>query len=224
MRNGTKETSVVKAYNVNVRIMCFADTHGVPPKMTLGSWDAIFHAGDFYNRLRKTAANQPSDSLRAWISAQKATIYAVHGNHDIRDQDNLWTKAHDPSGTCIEMDEAWLFGVGWNGEHFFETPTEEDLQKVCEWCIRASKMKVTKPKPFILLTHYPPSIPHSGNAAGFMYKCIGDLVDYLKPKLVIAGHLHQNGPKFRMDGDRMTLFPSHEGIGVQLLGDAIQLV
>ena len=207
-----------------MKIMCFSDTHGLAPLVLPGSWDAIFHARDFYNRLRKTAANRPVEELSQWISAQEVPIYAVHGNHDIRDQDGLWTKAHDPSGTCMEMDGAWLFGVGWHGEHFFETPTEDDLQKVCDWCIRASKMKVTKPKPFILLTHYPPSIPHSGNAAGFMYECIDRLVDYLNPKVIIAGHLHQNGPKFRMDGDRMTLFPSNQGIGIQILGDAIQLI
>ena len=207
-----------------MRILCFSDTHGVPPGNFPGHWDALFHAGDFYNRLKKTAANQSSEPLGAWISSQQSPIYAVHGNHDIRDQDNLWAKACNPSGTCVELDDVWLFGVGWHGEYFFETPTENDLRKVCDMCIRASSMKVTKPKPFILLTHYPPNIPHTGDARGFMYECVDELVKYLNPMLVIAGHIHHVGPKFRMDGDRMILFPSNTGIGVEVTGNGFQLV
>lgn len=208
-----------------MKIICFSDTHGRPPVVPQGEWDALLHAGDFYDRLRKTSAAKPSEQLREWISKQSIPMYVVRGNHDVRDEDNLWHKANNPSENCMDLGQAWLVGAGWSGDFFYETPCESDLQKVCDRCIRAHRMKAIDSKPVILLAHYPPDyIPYHGDARNWLYKCMSELISYLQPKLVICGHLHHDGPKFRMDGNRMTLFPGKDGIGVQLLGDALQLI
>lgn len=213
-----------------MRLACFSDTHGTGPAVP--PCDAILHAGDAYNYLRKgyfgeTKANdfEAMDKFR-----MSGRVFAVRGNHDVSDPGNFFGKTHDVSRACAEVaDGVYVIGLGWAGNNFFDLPGEGDLALVCARTLQLSAQIIPEGAPCVVLSHYPAFMPYKlGNRfiqaplnQGWMFDCVLKVIEAVRPVLVVQGHMHEMfGTTHEMtleDGGKpLVVFPGPAGMLVEI--------
>jgi Icc-related predicted phosphoesterase len=214
---------------VTYRFLCCSDTHGrPPPEVDEAGATAWLHAGDANNG--PTSAGDGSDPLddplrrdtARWFTTRHVPLYIVRGNHDGVDDYKSFTPATDLTGRVVPIaPRLWLAGIGWHGERYFELPFEADLRKVCDAVLHQARRLVMPSDHVVLLTHYPARYPKvrevegDRDGAGVWYDCVRDVVDALRPLVILQGHVHRWArTAFTVPaGDRqlLALFPGPTG-------------
>lgn len=211
---------------MRTRLFCVSDTHGKPPPQPEGDVVACLHGGDFYNKGTKkyrTLFGPNGLALLDWAEANKTQYYSVRGNHDGNDEVSFFsTHSREVTGAAARLtDDLVLVGVGWNGSYHYDLPNEEGVGVYCNQAMN-SLVKIVKPSDsFVVLSHYPAWTPKvfgrvgSPKPLGWMFDCVKELVDELKPIAVVAGHVHELSGKVAVyDGPRHTsllVFPGPVG-------------
>jgi Icc-related predicted phosphoesterase len=182
---------------VPLKFICLSDTHAqVPPKADERDVTAWLHAGDFCNMGLKTADYARLRRIEIWAKQRRVPILAVLGNHDCgHGTDFLRKCAHDITGKVVQVaPHFFVAGIGWCGIRFFDLPDEAALRPVCEKVLTRARFEMSAGDHCILLTHYPAYLPLlfpcDGDRAGFMFDCVREVIDVLKPLAVIQGHAH----------------------------------
>jgi Icc-related predicted phosphoesterase len=190
-----------------IRFAVCSDTHdGIPPSIDTAGISAWLHAGDVYEGSNHSlTADAPDDdflvaedwkngaALRQWTAEQGVPVYAVRGNHDLRDYWKVFDVWQDVGARIVQLaDRLFVMGLGWHGERYFETPGEADLEPISQRLLRQARRVVMPKDSLILLTHYPALLsglfPASGDVEAFA--CIRQLVEELAPVAVVQGHQH----------------------------------
>ena len=197
-----------------LKFICCSDTHNlVPPAIDETDVHAWLHAGDVFLNCRYEERPKPVEDaakISAWADERKIPIYAVKGNHDCSMDTEFFDKINHASGRYIELSPGLgLFGLGWHGGAYYDLPTEYDMHKRCDEAKREWLLKSKSGDQYIVLTHYPPWVaalyPDARNPAGWMFQCIRELIDEIKPMVIIQGHVHElfgkqfvySGPEFK---------------------------
>jgi len=201
-------------------ILCCADSHNAgPPKHAIEFPVAWLHAGDFYHQGNSYKTPKSSPLIEQWMGIS-VPIFSVKGNHDCFSDMPFFKKSNDVTGSCAEIAPGLMvIGIGWHGGLFYDLPLERDMQKVCIDAKRAYNLKTKLSDQIILLTHYPPWIQtlyaYSKNPEGWMFECVKELVDEIKPMVIVQGHVHElagtqlvyRGPGF----DSLIINPGPQG-------------
>ena len=177
---------------------CCSDTHGIPPPpLPESGIMAWLHAGDFYNGVKASSkkeadrtlkANNKLQALMAWLNSRTIPFHCVAGNHDCSDP----CGAGLTNGSSLAKidDGLFLVSLGWHGECYYDLPKEADLQKACADAMNAIVMKTTSKDKFIVLSHWPASLPSYGSPReGYLSKSIYQFCRELKPLAAIEGHV-----------------------------------
>ncbi len=196
------------------KFICCSDTHsGLPPDLDDSDITGWLHAGDVYSHLVFAKSPKASDAglkLAEWLAAQTKPVYVVKGNHDCSFDMPFFDKAEHLSGRCVQIaPKLNLLGIGWSGGAYYDLPTESNLLKICEEAKREWIMRSMPGDSNIVLTHYPAwrqdLYPAARDPEGWMFTCVRELIDEIKPMAVIQGHIHElfgnqfiyNGPDFK---------------------------
>lgn len=211
-----------------LKLACFSDTHGkgavVPP------CDAILHAGDAYNYLRKGHFGGDSNDFEAMgMFRYSGRLFAVRGNHDVSDPVDFFGKTHDVSRASAEIgDGIYVIGVGWAGNNFFDLPGEDDLARVCARALEVSAQIIPEGAPCVVLSHYPAFMPYKlGDGfiqaplnQGWMFDCVMKVIEAVRPVLVVQGHMHElfgTTHKIALEGgEPLVVFPGPAGMLVEI--------
>jgi len=161
--------------------------------------DAWLHAGDVYSHLffaKSPKTSMSSYKLQDWLVARKKPVYVVKGNHDCSFDMPFFDKAEHVSGRCVQIaPKLNLIGIGWAGGAYYDLPTESNLQQVCEEARREWLLKSMPGDMTVVLTHYPPwrwdLYPGARDPNGWLFTCVREMVDEVKPMAVIQGHIHE---------------------------------
>lgn len=190
-----------------MKIFCCSDTHGKAPPLYQEA-NLFLHAGDFYNRLGPAGkakgisykdyinvVNKQAE-LEEWHKSRNQQMYSVKGNHDVEDPFNLLGFSDLTWGVERISKDILLIGIGWAGCVYFELPTEQIMQANVQTLKRQIALKSNTGDKFLVLTHYPPYFADlyeksNQNPDGWMFKCIAELCEELKPVAVIQGHVHE---------------------------------
>jgi Icc-related predicted phosphoesterase len=191
------------------RILCYSDTHGNSPgHLDQAGAIALLHGGDFYRGqilrhvIAKNATEEDCAELRRitdlqWLESTKLQVFGVRGNHDVADPLGIFSRVVDLSGRVVEIaPRLFVVGIGWHGAHFFDLPREIDTEQLCNTVRRTLLRNTTAADRLILLTHYPGRFPElfgGQNASStWWYESIRQLIQEIKPAVVIQGHLHEH--------------------------------
>lgn len=185
-----------------MKICLLSDTHGYLVKIP--ECDLVIHAGDFspyHNHDRRYQELWHNTNFIGWIEELKCKnfIYCA-GNHDwlfynSRSHEHKPFKDYSGMKVCnskriylendkVEIDGLTIFSFPWQLPFYdwaFNAPEDE---------LRSIYSKVDKAD--IIISHGPPygygdpgyKEPHVGS------KALVELIDRVKPKLVVTGHLH----------------------------------
>jgi Icc-related predicted phosphoesterase len=92
----------------------------------------------------------------------------------------------------------FVAGIGWSGENFYDLPTSYDMKQICASVLKDALVKMSAGDQSIILTHYPPWIDEVyGKVAtyelveGWMYDCVREVAEAIRPLAVLSGHVHQ---------------------------------
>ncbi|HYG73684.1 MAG TPA: metallophosphoesterase [Planctomycetota bacterium] len=180
---------------MEIKLACFADTHGdLPTDIADPEISAWLVAGD-------VARHGDGKTFCKWARSAGKRIFSVPGNHDsgVFGSNVLGISTINVSGTAQRVSKRIIVaGVGWctdrSGEYWV-LPGEAQLENVC-WSASSAVLELQKPGDIlVLLTHYAPRVqslpPYEQKAPGFVYDCIGALIDELAPTVLVHGHTHQ---------------------------------
>ena len=189
-----------------VELLCFSDTHGdLPPALDETHAIAWLFAGDYYNGPEIDTLDDDASDLAAreflypaagWITKRSIPVCAVHGNHDILDPWNFFRQAEQIDGMVHRVaDRVLVAGIGWNGEKYFEIPTESDLVSQCDSVRRQITRIGTDRDHIVLMTHYPPRLSEIFPSGEFSdpgwYGCLRKLAEEVNAIAIIQGHNHR---------------------------------
>lgn len=186
-------------YDMEYKFICCSDTHGrLPREMSEAGMSAWLHAGDFYDRLRYSP-NRPCPrfmDLRKWYKDRTIPVHMVHGNHDCEDPEGIHGECGIDGSLVQVAPRLFVAGLGWHGEAFYDLPTESDMKKVCLDLLRKATIQMRKGDHCVLVTHYPAAIQSvypcpDGGYEGWLFDCVRDVVENMKPLAVVAGHVHE---------------------------------
>ncbi len=182
---------------VPIKIFCLSDSHGDIPTTTGGmTWDACLHAGDFCSAAMRGGVGRKLGQFKRWADNFGPPVLAVRGNHDAgAGLQVLATSIKDVTGEIVQVTPSLLVaGLGWTGANFFDLPGEAELQAACNALFDKAQPMILPGNSFVLLTHYPGDFgglfPFTGDRTGFVFKCVRDLTERLRPLVVIQGHVH----------------------------------
>lgn len=186
---------------MKLKFLCCSDTHGeMLPALSAEGAVAWLHAGDVHNKTRRSKEAKFSEAMAAWASLNNLPVHAVRGNHDCTLQSEFFNKFNDMSGRCEELAPGlMLVGIGWAGGEYYDLPTERDMKAVCDEIRRSLLMKGKPGDRIILLSHYPPWSEKlydidermAAKHAGWLFSAVTELIDEIKPMVVIQGHVHE---------------------------------
>ena len=198
-----------------MRILAFGDTHGMTDLQHLfplaDAADLVLCAGDitwFSHGLQESLEALQNLSIR---SGKK--IILVHGNHECEDMRK--SLADDQHIQYLHVDHIEAGGViiiGYGGggfanhDHAFEKFMSDLQPRLAE-------------KPQIWLLHGPPfdvgidEIPGWGPTG---CRSRRRMIEVFRPKLVVAGHIHQNHGMISGIGSTTIINPGPEGILIDL--------
>ena len=190
-----------------------SDTHTIhePPKDDVLFW---LHAGDLYDYILSLKKHS------AWLEKK---MYVVRGNHDIKDEHGIFDAQRDLTGKIKRVDDYWLVGIGW-AQGINQTPTELGLSIVCGDVFKQCARMIEKNDKVILVSHYPPRIPKVLDPEDIehsFYTCVYEMIDELKPILVVTGHCHTEFGKTYRYKESTIVFPSWRGMIAEVEGKTV---
>lgn len=205
-----------------------SDTHGAPARLPADQ-DWILHAGDLYNRRRNRRGREPKNSIDKRWDVDNLCI--VHGNHDCDDPVGIFNSRGITGSIKQLADDMYVAGLGWHGQYYYDLPTESDLKDVASHVVRRAIVSVPNGARLILLTHYPALMPelfpYQGDARGWMYQSVTDLIATLSPMLVVQGHVHDlfgTAGKYKLhNGETTVVNPGPGGVYADIDGFTIGL-
>lgn len=208
-----------------MKIFCCSDTHGqafpVPDEA-----DLILHGGDFYDKgyrgSNSTKGMKEIEAVIASVRESGTRCLAVRGNHDCSDPLGFF-EDNDVTGDVRQVGDALhVVGLGWHGDRFYELPDGKIMAGVCRQLVDKCLRVMKEGDQSIFLTHFPPS----GALAmqpGWVFDSIKSVVDAIRPRVVIQGHLHSlEGKSWIMD-DVVYVSPGASGAMIELLPDAVDV-
>lgn len=207
-----------------LKFLCCSDTHAkTPPPLDETDVTAWLHAGDVYSHghfAKGTKTSPAIERLSLWMSERKIPVYAVKGNHDCSFDVPFFNAAENMTKRCKPIaPHLFLYGLGWHGSAYFDLPTESNMRNVIEEAKREWILRSMPSDKVIILSHYPFWSPtlysFNSNPEGWMFQCIRELMDEIKPLAIIQGHVHElmgrqniyTGP----DYETLAVFPGPEG-------------
>ena len=182
-------------------LLVCTDTHTRMRLPDIDSAQALawLHGGDFYMRRGESRGKRPVGSegikgfgakkaaMEAWLTRTRVPVYAVRGNHDVRDPWGFFKACHDISGSVAQLTGSlYVAGIGWYADQFFQLPSEGDLDAVCEVLAEQLRGRRDAVHSLIVLSHYP---AQTDLCPG--YACINALLAEFKPLVLIQGHIHE---------------------------------
>lgn len=208
-----------------MNIFCCSDTHGKPFRIPDDA-DLVLHGGDFYDKgYRGSYSTKGMEELEEVVSSMRESekrCLAVRGNHDCIDPLGFF-EDNDVSGdVCQVGDSLHVVGLGWHGDRFYELPNEKIMSGACRQLVGKCLRVMKEGDQSILLTHFPPSGALEGQP-GWVFDSIKSVVDAIRPRVVVQGHLHSlEGKSWSME-DVVYVSPGASGAMIELLPDAIEV-
>lgn len=182
-------------------LLVCTDTHA---RMLLPEIDSVqalawLHGGDFYMRRTEARTRRPVGSeglkgfgtqkaaMEQWLARTRVPVYAVRGNHDVRDPWGFFEACQDISGRVEQVTAGLtLAGIGWYGEQFYHLPEEAELTPVCHAVAAQLREQWDPADSLIILSHYPAVTELCPG-----YDCVNALLAEFKPLVLIQGHIHE---------------------------------
>jgi Icc-related predicted phosphoesterase len=195
-----------------VRVVCISDTHSMHRKLTVPDGDLLLHAGDITSRGELSTLRD----FDAWLSelphADKAVIA---GNHDFCFENHLETEVRACLSHATYLEDAScevrnfeIYGTPWQPWFYdwaFNVASEDERREI--WSRIPGDTD-------ILLVHGPPHRCGDRTAGGEYPGCkaLRARSEEIAPRLVVAGHIHEDYGHFRI-GDTQVLNASSSTLG-----------
>jgi Icc-related predicted phosphoesterase len=183
-----------------MKIVVISDTHSAHRDVKLPEGDVLLHAGDLCFALgtnRKEQCDQIRD-VDQWFGEQNfEKIICIAGNHDFPFHHGLFTKLNN----AVYLQNGHYT---YKGVKFFGSPNqlpffgafnagEETLKSIYRQVDEDTDVLITHGAPYGIL-----DVPHRGDHTGSHE--LWDLVQRIKPKLHVFGHIHYSYGKVEQDG------------------------
>ncbi|HUG68117.1 MAG TPA: metallophosphoesterase [Pirellulaceae bacterium] len=158
----------------------------------------VFLAGDFYTVPTLDKRGGSGDVCDVWraFGDQFDWVVGIAGNHDTFGPDPNATprfsgKLHYLDHSCVRIDGLNVAGLGGiiGAPNRMRRRTEDDFLRAIE--------DLLEEQPDILLMHDGPDAPSHGYRGSPLVR---QLIELLRPALVVRGHVHWNEPFVELDG------------------------
>jgi len=173
-----------------VKIVAFADTHGLHEKVNVPDGDVLIFAGDLCNSGRMRDVERFAEWFNPLPHKHKVV---VAGNHDIALQNDLAKSltflkgAHYLEDDSVEISGIKIYGSPWTPKFqswAFMKKRGEDIK--AKWDLIPDGLD-------ILVTHGPPEGTLDNNGHDHIgCRDLKDAVGRAKPRLHIFGHCHED--------------------------------
>ncbi len=197
----------IESPNMSLSCLCLSDLHGYLPKdIRHRDYDLVILAGDYSGCRQNEEVGWLLNSFKPWVDAiaKDTPVFGVAGNHDRAFQNQI--------GLVPEMGWTYLqdSGAVFNGLNIWGSPWQPTFHN---WAFNLSERELAKKWALIpdntdiLILHGPPrgygdicSREH-----GIGYENVGSpsllrRILAIKPKLVVAGHIHSGHGIYDIDG------------------------
>lgn len=197
-----------------MRILCISDTHGMhlalPREMPKA--DVIIHAGDFSNH------GTMEDAIRffAWFNAidYKHRI-CIAGNHDVfmeRGSQSAINAIIPPGVTYLKESGVTIDGIKFWGSPYqpeffnwaFNVPRGKEIREHWDLIPADTDVLITHGPAKNILDHCP-NFQLPGSIIHVGCEELRKVLDQIKPRAHIFGHVHYPGGEFRQTKDTLSL-------------------
>jgi uncharacterized protein len=178
---------------VDVRLLAVSDE--VEPQLldertveAQGRVDLVIGCGDL-----------PADYLDALSTIYAAPLVFVRGNHDPPGRQGDYLQAAEIDGRVVR--ERGLLIAGLEGSIRYSDGAHQYTERQMMAKVRALRLRLRLRHPDILITHGPPAGVNEGTDAPHRgLKAIRRAVEWMRPRLLLHGHVHPYGREIIREG------------------------
>jgi len=178
---------------VDVRLLAVSDE--VEPQLldertveAQGRVDLVIGCGDL-----------PADYLDALSTIYAAPLVFVRGNHDPPGRQGDYLQAAEIDGRVVR--ERGLLIAGLEGSIRYSDGAHQYTERQMLAKVRALRLRLRLRHPDILITHGPPAGVNEGTDAPHRgLKAIRRAVEWMRPRLLLHGHVHPYGREIIREG------------------------
>jgi len=178
---------------VDVRLLAVSDE--VEPQLldertveAQGRVDLVIGCGDL-----------PADYLDALSTIYAAPLVFVRGNHDPPGRQGDYLPAAEIDGRVVR--ERGLLIAGLEGSIRYSDGAHQYTERQMLAKVRALRLRLRLRHPDILITHGPPAGVNEGTDAPHRgLKAIRRAVEWMRPRLLLHGHVHPYGREIIREG------------------------
>ena len=154
----------------------------------LGRVDLVIGCGDL-----------PADYLDALATVYAAPLLFVRGNHDPPGRQGDYPREAEIDGRVVT--EKGLLIAGLEGSIRYSDGAHQYTEGQMRGKVRALRLKLRLRHPDILITHGPPAGVNEGTDAPHRgLKAIRRAVEWMRPRLLLHGHVHPYGRDIIREG------------------------
>jgi len=141
----------------------------------------------------------PADYLDALSTIYAAPLVFVRGNHDPPGRQGDYLQAAEIDGRVVR--ERGLLIAGLEGSIRYSDGAHQYTERQMLAKVRALRLRLRLRHPDILITHGPPAGVNEGTDAPHRgLKAIRRAVEWMRPRLLLHGHVHPYGREIIREG------------------------
>jgi len=141
----------------------------------------------------------PADYLDALSTIYAAPLVFVRGNHDPPGRQGDYLQAAEIDGRVVR--ERGLLIAGLEGSIRYSDGAHQYTERQMMAKVRALRLRLRLRHPDILITHGPPAGVNEGTDAPHRgLKAIRRAVEWMRPRLLLHGHVHPYGREIIREG------------------------
>jgi Icc-related predicted phosphoesterase len=141
----------------------------------------------------------PADYLDALSTVYAAPLLFVRGNHDLPGREGDYPYAAEIDGRVVR--ERGLLIAGLEGSIRYSDGPHQYTERQMMAKVRALRLRLRLRHPDILITHGPPAGVNEGTDAPHRgLKAIRRAVEWMRPRLLLHGHIHPYGREIVREG------------------------
>jgi predicted phosphohydrolase len=180
-----------------MKICCLADTHGFHRQLDIPACDLILHAGD----ITMNGELDTVTDFNNWVGELGIPFITTVGNHDknfFRNPEalKLLPNCELLLDSSAYFNEFKIYGSPWSPQwhidsFVFHAKRGVSIRGIWNKIPKDTDILITHSPPFGILDHVPTALESPG------CKDLLEVVQKIKPKVHIFGHLHFNGGQTR---------------------------